>query len=292
MIVVTGGTGFIGKALVRALRDAKKDVAVLTRAPKHEGERAWTPNHEGAWTDVVDGADAVIHLAGAGVADEPWTQARKKEIEESRTISTRILAESIARAKRKPRCFVSASAIGYYGFREPGERDESSPPGDDFLARVCVEWERAAEPARAHTRVVHPRIGIVLGEEGALPKMVAPFKAMVGGPIGSGRQVLSWIHVVDVVLALSFFLDKDDARGPVNLVAPQPVSQRVFASAIGKQLGRPALVPTPGFALKLALGAERANIVLEGQRVVPARLTELGYRFRFPTLEKALADLL
>jgi hypothetical protein len=291
MIVIAGGTGFIGKNLARALREKGKDVTILSRNPK-KGETRWTPSEDGPWTSIVDGAEAVIQLAGANVGDKAWTEARKREIHDSRTVSTEILAKAIARATNKPRAFLSASAIGYYGFREDGECTEETGSGDDFLARVCVDWEAAAEPARKHTRVVHPRIGVVLGEDGALAKMVAPFKAFALGPLGSGRQVVSWIHVRDVVRAFLFLLDKDDLDGPFNLVAPQPVSQSVMAHAISKALGRPSFVPTPAFAVRIVLGKERARIALEGQRVLPKRLTEAGFRFEFATIDEALADLL
>jgi len=290
MILVTGGTGFVGKHLVSALRASKKEATVLTRTPKND-EVAWTPTEDGAWTKIIDGAEAVVHLAGASVADERWTDARKKEISDSRVRSTAILAEAIKASKNRPRVMVSASAVGYYGFRDE-PCDESAAHGEDFLARVCVDWEAAADAARSVTRVVHPRIGIVLGDQGALPKMLGPIKAFVGGPLGTGRQVLSWIHIADAVRALVFLLDNEKLSGPVNVVAPQPVSQRVMAAEIGKKIGRPSLIPTPAFALAIVLGRERAQMVLSGQRVTPKKLNDANFRFDFATLNNALADLL
>jgi hypothetical protein len=291
-IVVTGGTGFIGGALVPALREAGHDVVLTSRKPK-EGEIAWTPTEEGPWVETAVSADAVIHLAGAGVADARWSDARKKEIRDSRIIPAEILARAMARAPKKPRVFISASAVGIYGFFENGaECDESSPPGTDFLARVCVDWEKAAEPARAAgVRLVTPRIGVVLGKGGPLAKMVQPFKAMAGGPLGSGRQVVSWIHIRDAVRAFLFLLEGDHS-GAFNIAAPKPATSSALASAIGKAIHRPAFLRTPAFAIELALGAERAQIVLRGQRAVPKRLLEAGFTFSFPTVAEALSDLL
>jgi uncharacterized protein (TIGR01777 family) len=292
-IVITGGTGFIGGAVVRALEADGHDVTCLSRSP---GPKCvvWTPKSEGAWTDEVARADAVIHLAGAGIADERWTDARKREIVESRTVPTELIARAVAGAQSKVRVLVSASAIGYYGFDDSGrDLDESSAAGDDFLARTCVAWERAADAARGKARVAHPRIGVVLGNGGgALAKMLPPFRAMVGGPVGSGRQVMSWVHLADAVRAIIVPISEERIVGAYDVTAPNPVTQGELARAIGRALGRPAVVPAPAFALELALGKERAEIVLRGQRVLPRRLLELGFAFRFPTIDEALADLL
>jgi uncharacterized protein (TIGR01777 family) len=291
-VVVTGGTGFIGSALVPALREAGHEVTLTSRKPK-AAEIAWTPKEEGPWVETAVEADVVFHLAGAGVADAPWTEARKEEIRQSRIVPCEILSRAMARASKKPRLFVSASAIGLYGFVEVGECDESSPPGTDFLARVCVDWEAAAEPARrAGVRVVTPRIGIVFGRDGGpLEKMIQPFRAMVGGPLGSGRQIISWVHIRDAVRALLHLMDGDHS-GPFNIVAPSAVTCAALASASGRARHRPSFMRTPGFAIELALGAERAQIVLRGQRAVPKRLLAAGFEFSFPTIDVALADLL
>lgn len=286
-VVVTGGTGFIGASLVPALREAGHDVVLTSRKPK-AGEIVWSPTEEGPWVDEAVAADAVIHLAGAGVAEARWTDARKKEIRDSRIVPAQILARAIAKAAKKPRVFVSASAIGLYGFTEHA-CDESSPAGTDFLARVCVDWEKASEGAGVRT--VTPRIGIVLGHGGPLEQMTRPFRAFAGGPLGSGRQIVSWIHIRDTVRAILFLLEGKH-EGPFNLVAPNPVPNSELAAAIGRAMHRPSILRTPAFAIELALGGERAQIVLEGQRAIPKRLLEAGFAFSFSTIETALADLL
>jgi hypothetical protein len=295
-VVVSGGTGFIGQRLVAALEARGDDVVVLSRSGSADGKRVqWTPTEEGPWMDVVGGADAVVHLAGAGVADERWTAERKIELRASRVLPTRLVARAIARAKKRPGVLVSASAVGYYGFRDDDVvLDESSPPGTDFLAETCVQWEGAADAAReAGTRVVHPRIGIVLGREsGALKEMLPPFRAFVGGPLGHGKQQMSWIHADDAVRALVFALDRSELSGPVDLTAPNPVSMDEFARTLGRVLHRPAFARVPALAVEAMLGKERAQIVLAGQRVLPRVLQKAGFEFRFQQLEDALRDLL
>jgi uncharacterized protein (TIGR01777 family) len=309
-VVVSGGTGFIGRALVMTLCERGDDVVVLSRGRDHHGcgglgarpmccrgagkvELAvWTPEKAGSWSSVVDGADAVVHLAGAGVLDESWTPERKDVLRSSRIRSTELLAEAIARAEKKPRVFVSSSAVGYYGIHAD-ERilSEESPPGDDFLAQLVVDWEAAASPAReAGVRVSHPRIGLVLGRSGGmLEKMLPAFKAFVGGPVGSGAQYMGWIHLVDTVRALEHALD-NDLDGPFNLTAPEPVTMSVFAKALGDAMNRPSYLRVPPFAVKLALGS-RSEAVLSGQRAVPKRLVDSGFDFVFPDVASALADI-
>ena len=310
---MSGGTGFIGRALVMALCERGDDVVVLSRGKASAGSGCglgprptccrgagkvelamWTPEKAGDWSKVVDGADAVVHLAGAGVLDESWTPERKELLRSSRIRSTELLAEAIARAERPPRVFVSSSAVGYYG-TETGDRvlAEDSPPGTDFLARLVVDWEAAAAAAREvpGVRVSHPRIGLVLGNGGGmLEKMLPAFKAFVGGPVGTGAQYMGWIHLVDVVRALEFALDSVDLVGPFNLTAPEPVTMAVFAHALGEAMGRPSALRVPCFAVKLALGA-RSEAVLSGQRAVPKRLSDAGFAFVFPELTSALADI-
>lgn len=309
-IVVTGGTGFIGKALVRSLTERGDDVVVLSRGPASNGcgglgprpaacrgagkvELAtWTPEQAGAWSRVVDGADAIIHLAGAGVLDEPWSPERMEVLRSSRIRSTELLAEAIAKAEKKPRVFVSSSAIGYYGI-DTGDRvlDESAGAGQDFLAHLVRDWENAAGAAReAGVRVTHPRTGLVVGRGGGmLEKMVPAFKAFVGGPIGPGTQYMAWIHLVDTVRAIEHAVDTD-LSGPFNLTAPEPATMNEFASTLGKALGRPSFFRVPAFAVKLGLG-QRSEAVLSGVRAVPKSLVESGFAFVFPDLPSALADI-
>jgi uncharacterized protein (TIGR01777 family) len=290
-VLVTGGTGFIGSALVQSLRDRGDEAVVVSRHPDaSRGTVAWdTIERE------VERADAVVHLAGEPVAAGRWTPARLQSIRGSRVQSTERLARAIASASRKPRVLVSGSAVGIYGMREDDrELDESAPPGDDVLARITVEWEAAASPARdAGTRVVHPRTGIVLGRGGgALARMATPFRWFVGGPIGSGRQWVSWIHLRDTVRALLFALDRETLSGAFNLVAPNPVRMEDFAAAVARALHRPALLRVPSAALRLALGEGLAQALLTGQRALPRKLEDAGFTFEFPVVDQACADLL
>lgn len=252
----------------------------------------WTPDKKGDWSRIVDGVDAVVHLAGAGVVDEAWTPARREVLRSSRIRSTEVLAEAIAVAERKPRVFVSGSATGYYG-TSAGERllTEEDPPGDDFLARLCVDWEGAAAQAReAGVRVCHPRTGLVLGRDGGmLAKMIPAFRAFVGGPVGTGAQYMGWVHIVDAVRALEHAIDTE-LSGAFNVTAPEPVTMETFARVLGQALGRPALFRVPSFAVKLAFG-DRAEALLTGQRAVPRRLSDAGFAFVFPELASALADI-
>lgn len=299
-VVVTGGTGFIGTKLVLALAARGDDVTVLTRGgarppgPARERVRftAWTPTTTGDWSASLADADAVVHLAGAGVMDERWTTARMAVLRSSRVDSTRVLAEAIAGAAKKP-VFVSASAIGIYGFRKDDELlDESGAHGTDVLAEICEAWEAAAEPARAAgARVAHPRIGLVLGAGGgALAKMLPPFRAFVGGPLGDGQQWFSWVHWRDTVDALLFAVDSS-LSGPFNVTAPDPVRMNDLAHAIGHAMHRPSAFRVPAPALRLALG-DRADAILTGPRAVPRKLTDAGFAFAFTRLEEALADIL
>jgi uncharacterized protein (TIGR01777 family) len=288
-VLVTGGTGFIGRALVQTL-GARGDEAVVVS--RHPGATAV------GWDAIereVERADAIVHLAGEPVAAARWTKDRVERIRESRVHSTETISRAIVRGLRKPRVFVSGSAVGIYGMLDDDrELDERAPPADDTLARITVAWEDAASPARrAGVRVVHPRIGIVLGTGGgALAKMATTFRWFVGGPIGSGRQWVSWIHLQDAVRALLFTLDCDALAGPVNVVAPEPVTMDRFAHAIGRAVHRPSAIRVPSFVLRLALGEGLARTLLTGQRALPARLLESGFVFDFPRVEEACEDLL
>ena len=288
-ILVTGGTGFIGRALVRALAE-RGDEAVVVSRRAGPASVAW-----GAIEPEVDRADAIVNLAGEPIAQARWTKARLERMRESRVRSTEAIARAIERSVRKPRVLVSGSAVGIYGMRDDDrELDEHAPAGDDVLARIAVAWEDAASPARrAGVRVVHPRIGIVLGRDaGALAEMATPFRWFLGGPLGSGRQWVSWIHLRDAVRALLFALDRDALEGPVNLVGPQPVTMDTLAHAIGRALHRPSVMRVPPLALRLALGEGLARALLTGQRALPKKLLESGFAFDFPRVDEACRDLL
>ncbi|HYD52307.1 MAG TPA: TIGR01777 family oxidoreductase [Gemmatimonadaceae bacterium] len=291
-VLVSGATGFIGSALVRRLRDEGVAVRRLTRRAPEPGwdDARWDPEGQALDPRALADVDAVVHLAGEKI-DQRWTEARKRALRESRVRSTDLLARAIAAAPARPRVLVSGSAIGIYGDRGDELLDERSAPGDDFLSRLAVDWEAAAAPAAdAGVRVVHPRTGIVLSPRGgALARMLPPFKLGVGGPTGSGRQWFSWIALDDMVSALNYALRSEALRGPMNCTAPSPVRNAEFASALGRALHRPALVPTPPFALSLLFGREMVHAtLLASQRAVPRALLDAGYTFRWPELAGAL----
>jgi uncharacterized protein (TIGR01777 family) len=301
-IVISGGTGFIGRALVSALRARGEAVTVLTRDPERARASAplaegvqferWAPN-EGSTAPAVDGADAVVHLAGEQAVGARWSEKVKRDILDSRTRGTDALVFSIARAARKPSVFVCASAVGYYGAHDDEPLDETSPPGSDFLARVAVDWEAAAARAEAlGVRVVHARFGIVFGRGGgALAEMVKPFKLFVGGPIASGRQVVSWVHLDDVVAAVLRAIDDPTLRGPLNVTAPNAVTNEELSRVIGKVIHRPSALRVPAAALRVRFG-EGADPLVTGQRAVPRILTRLGFVFRYERVEDAVRDAL
>jgi uncharacterized protein (TIGR01777 family) len=298
-VLLTGGTGFIGRALAAALEARNDDVVVVSRG--HSGPGARHRAGEGTarsvgWDDVeaeVEGADAVVHLAGEPVAASRWTPARLERIRTSRVGTTARIAAAIAKAARRPRVFVSGSAVGLYGMcSDDRVLDENAPPGDDELARITVAWEAAAAPAASVTRVVHPRTGIVLGRGGgALASMTTPFKWFVGGSIGTGKQWLSWIHLHDTVRALLFAIDRDSLTGPFNVTAPEPVDMDAFARSLGAALHRPSALKVPSFALRAALGRGLAQVILSGQRAIPRKLLDAGFAFEFLRLESALESI-
>lgn len=298
-IVVAGGSGLIGRALAAELAAAGHEVVVLSRsaagteAAPEARTLLWDGRTLGPWSAAVDGAEAVVNLAGAGIADQRWTEARKRLLGTSRLDATAALVAAIRAASRPPRVLLQASAVGFYGSRGDELLDERASPGSGFLPELSVAWERASDDvARRGVRRVLLRTGIVLAREGgALPKMALPFRLGVGGPLGSGRQWLPWIHLADELAAIRFLLDAASAEGPYNLVAPAPATNEAFSRTLARTLGRPSFCRVPGFALRLAVG-EMAGMLLGGQRLQPRRLLEAGYRFRFPELEGALANLL
>lgn len=293
-IAVTGASGLIGSALVPALRADGHDVLRLVRrAPSTPDEVRWDPAAGYVDTAALAGVDAAVHLAGAGVGDRRWTDAYKKVLRDSRVLGTRTLATALAGLSPRPGVLVSGSAIGYYG--DTGERavDESGPQGSGFLAELVGEWEAAADPAsEAGIRVVHPRTGLVVSAEGgAWARLFPIFKLGGGGRLGSGRQYWSFISLRDEVRALQFLLDRDDLAGPVNLTAPNPVTNAEVTAAMGRVLHRPTLLPVPSFALKAVLG-EFSGDVLGSQRVLPRALEGAGFVWRDPTIDQALESAL
>lgn len=301
-VVITGGSGLIGGALARDLGAAGHDAVVLSRDPAKvrlsAGVRAmpWDGRTAAGWGSLLDGGTAIVHLAGESIAAGRWTADRKRRIRDSRVRSGLAVLQAIREAKEKPRALLQGSAVGYYGPRGDEELREDSPAGSDFLAGVCVDWEASTAEAEAlGVRRVLLRTGVVLDRDGgALPKMALPFKLMAGGPLGNGHQWFPWIHRADEVGAIRFLLehgDLDGARGPFNLTAPHPVTNRELTRILARVLHRPGFLPAPAFGLRLLLG-EMADMLLHGQRAVPSRLLELGYAFRHPDAEEALRSLL
>jgi uncharacterized protein (TIGR01777 family) len=289
-IVVAGGTGFLGSALAASYRADGHDVALLTRHPRQLGDVAWDPlSGAGDWASAVDGADAMINLAGERLDGGRWTAARKASILESRIAATRAIVAALTRVRRPPAVFVNASAVGVYGPHGAEALTENSPPGSDFLASVCVAWEAQALDASRMTRVVLLRTGLVLDRDGgALPRLALPFRLFAGGRAGSGEQYWSWIHRDDWARMVRWAIDTPDVTGRLNLTAPSPVTNADFAQTLARVLRRPALAPAPAFALRLMLGEMADALILSGQRVLPAKAALHGFEFRYPDLESAL----
>lgn len=300
-ILVSGGTGFIGRHVVRALAARGDSVTVLSRSRRSAGDLGpnvasaeWTPDQKGDWYAAVDGQDVVLSLAGEPAVGVRWTDSAKRRIVSSRVESNRQLSAAIGAASKKPELLLGVSGVGYYGYHAGHVTlDESAPAGDDFLARVCVEWEAAENEARAHgVRVVNARLGIVLARDGgALVEMARPFRLFAGGPIGSGEQVVSWIHIEDLVSIFFHIIDDAAFSGPVNVVSPNAVTNAELSRQIGEVLGRPSWLRVPGAALRARFG-EGAEPLLGGQRVKPSVLAEHGYVFRMPSLAAALEEAL
>lgn len=301
-IAITGATGFVGTRLVHSLKDEGHQFVIFTR----NVNRAKTiyppstfPNMEivaynatesGEWQDKISGCDAVVNLAGEPIA-ERWSPEHKKAILESRQLGTRKIVEAISKATDKPSVLINPSAVGYYGTSETKTFDENSSPGDDFLAEVCQAWEsEAQEVKKVNVRLVILRFGIVLGTEGALSRMIPPFKLFAGGPIGSGRQWFSWIHIDDLVQLLKESLNRSGIVGTFNATAPNPVRMNELCETLGEVMNRPSWLPVPDFALEVLLG-EGSKVVLEGQQVLPKETLALGFQYQYPTIQSALMDI-
>lgn len=305
-IVIAGGTGFLGSPLGEVYAEEGHDVRVLTRSlgpgeSRHESGTGvpgitrvgWQPDGRGGpWATVVDGAQAVINLAGESIGGRRWTPQHKARLRDSRILPTRSLAAAIAAVATPPPVFVSSSAVGYYGMDGDAAKTETAPAGEDFLAQLCEEWElEARKAARPGVRLAIIRTGMVLERSGgALAQMLTPFRLGAGGRLGSGRQYMSWIHRLDWVEMVRWIVQTREASGPINVTAPHPVTNREFTRALGRALHRPALMPAPAFALKLMLG-EFARYVVTGQRVIPARAQALGYHFRYPEVDIAFRGI-
>ncbi len=303
-IAVTGATGFVGTQLVPVLLEAGHEITALVRSAE-KGERVLpeattiTPYETydvDSVADALEGAEAVINLAGANLFQKRWSKRYMKEVRDTRVTGTRVLVKAMGRLETAPSVFLSGSAVGWYGPRDPEAvcREEEFDAGNfaprDFLAHVCRDWETSARKAELlGTRVVRLRLGVVLGKgEGALKAMERPFKMGIGGPVGNGQQILSWIHAEDVCRMILWALENDEVKGALNVTAPNPVSNGDFAKALGKVLGRPAFIPTPTKALRMVLG-KVASVVVTGQRVPPLKAESLGFRFKHHTIDEALA---
>jgi hypothetical protein len=303
-VVIAGGSGLIGRALSDALRADGHAVAILSRDPARcttpDGVdvRRWDARTADGWLDLVESADAVVNLAGenlagSGLLPARWNAAQKDRIRDSRIEAGRAIVQAFLAAKTRPQVLVQASGVGYYGALGDEPVTEEAPPGDDFLARLAIDWEASTQPLETlGVRRVVVRTGVVLSRDGgAFPRLALPYRLFAGGPLGSGRQWVPWVHLADEVSAIRFLMDQPHATGAFNLTAPEPVINRELGRVLGRVLSRPSLFPAPALLLRALLG-EVADLVLTGQRAVPSRLQALGFRFRYPTLEPALRDLL
>ena len=305
-VVIAGGAGFLGGPLAEVYAEEGHEVIVLTRSlPSGESRHdpgtgvpgitrlGWAPDGKiGSWATAVEGADAAINLSGEAIDKGRWTPQRKAQLRDSRILATRSLAGAVLAAAVPPKAFLSGSAIGYYGDTGDGPITEASPPGHDFLAQLCEDWEAEAQRAGASgARVALIRTGVVLDRSGgALPRMMLPFKFFAGGPLGSGRQYVSWIQRLDWVEMVRWIVQTPEASGPINATAPSPVTNRELSRAIGRSMHRPSLLPVPPIALKIAVGG-LADSILGGQRVLPTRPLALGYHFRYPDIDQAFRGM-
>jgi len=305
-IIITGGTGLIGRPLVQKLAAEGHQITILTRSPQKNRSGfpagvsfvGWDARTLGPWAEEVDGADIIINLASENIGGDNflpdrWTDEKRAKIRQSRIESSQAIVQAVASAERKPEVLLQSSAIGYYGPHGDEWVDEHSAPGQDFLASVALEWENASREVEhmGVSRVIM-RIGLVLTTAGGpLARIMVPFKLFAGGPYGRGRQWYSWIHLADVVRAIVFLIDHPQISGPVNLVSPHPVTNKAFAKALGRAMDRPALIPVPSFAMKILTG-EASMLVLDGQRVSSEYIQDAGFEFRFPDIDEALRDLI
>jgi len=294
-IVIAGATGFIGPTLIHKYNRTGNHVAVLSRSmfstkTQFVSYVSWDAVNEGDWEKTLDGADAVVNLAGEPIAAKKWTPEQKKLIEESRVNATRAIVRAIGKTSKKPSVLINASAVGYYGDQGNGALDESSPKGVGYLSDVCQKWEQEALKAEElGVRTVVVRIGVVLEKEGgALSKFIPPFQMFMGGPLGNGKQWMSWIHRDDLIQLLSYLIENKEIQGIVNGTAPNPVTMKEFATTLGGVMNRPSLMKVPGFVLKLKLGEMAKELLLSGQRALPKKIEAAGFKFSYPTLESAL----
>jgi uncharacterized protein (TIGR01777 family) len=299
-VLITGGSGLVGRALAANLARDVNEVIILSRRPERVislppgvSAKWWDGHTTEGWRSLVDGTDAIINLAGENISSGRWTDERKRRILESRLNAGRAIVQAVEAAAHKPRVVIQASGVGYYGPCGDEEITEETPPGHDFLARVAVDWEASTAPLEAlGVRRIIIRTGVVLSSAGgALPRMLLPFRLFAVRRLGSGRQWFPWIHIADEVRAIRFLMETERASGPFNLSAPAPLTNAEFSRLLGKQLRRPALVPVPGFMLRLLFG-EMATALLDGQRAMPRRLLQLGFKFQFAEASLALRDLL
>lgn len=299
-VIITGGSGLIGRALAQSLSVDGHEIIILTRNPNPEvrlpagaKQVKWDARTPHDWGELANDAGAIVNLAGEGIADSRWNDERKRRIYESRINAGKAVIEAISATPTKPKVLIQASAVGYYGPRGDELIAEDAGAGSDFLSQVCFDWEASTDAAeQIGVRRVVIRTGIVLSNEGgAWPRIVLPYKFFAGGPIGNGKQYWPWIHIDDQVAAMRYLIDNEQAHGVFNLSAPTPLTNRKFGATLGKVMGRPSLLPVPSFALKILFG-EMSTVLLDGQRAVPQRLQALGYAFKYPSADKAFATLI
>nr|WP_321513253.1 TIGR01777 family oxidoreductase [uncultured Pseudodesulfovibrio sp.] len=296
--IIAGGTGFIGKSLVRELKAHDWEIVILSRRPKKVAEAFETGVigmdwENGDWPDLIGRDTAIVNLAGANIAEGRWTRSRKQRILESRVSAGKRLVQAVKKNGSLPAAMIQASAVGYYGPCNSAPVNEYAPSGTGFLAEVTRQWEAStAELEAMGVRRCILRTGMVLGHGGALERLITPFRFYMGGPVGSGLQGVSWIHMADEVAAIRFLMENSSTNGPYNLTAPEAVNFRTFADTLGKVMNRPSSLPVPGFALRLLFGEMADEVLLAGQMAQPERLLKAGYRFQFPSLQAALRDVL
>ncbi len=292
-VAIAGASGLVGSALIPVLKKLGGQITRLVRSDPKAGEIVWHPNQDEVSSRSLEGFDVIINLAGENLAGGRWTDDLKRKIRDSRVNGTHLLSEAIAKLTQKPRVFLCASATGIYGDRDDETLDEQSESGGGFLAGVCREWEKATEPAvNAGTRVVNLRFGPILAREGGmLAKLLTPFKMGMGGKVGSGKQFISWVALEDAINAIKFAIEDESIRGPVNVVSPNPVTNEEFTKTLGHVLNRPTALAMPAFAARLAFGEMADEMLLVSQKVIPKKLSQIGFQFAFPDLEAALRHL-